>query len=147
MQAEGGVEARPGQIEIARDSERPAQFLDGLLRRELRALVEPFRRHQLGARTYRHGFGFGFAFDLDLHTHESLGRGIDDHRAKPEWLGERHLSLEKRNIPHGDLWRHGGLPQSSALWVKKCLRMRCTSSVKTGSAMASSERGRGSGTS
>ena len=38
-------------------------------------------------------------------------------------------------------------PQSSALWVKKCLRMRCTSSVKTGSAMASSERGRGSGTS
>ena len=39
------------------------------------------------------------------------------------------------------------LPQSSALWVKKCLRIRCTSSVKAGSAIASSDRGRGSGTS
>jgi hypothetical protein len=91
MQAEGGVEARPGQIEIARDSERPAQFLDGLLRRKLRTLVEPFRRHQFGAPTHRRGF----AFDLDLHTHECLGRGIDDHGAKPERLGERHLPLEK----------------------------------------------------
>ena len=143
MQAEGGLEAGGRQIELARDQERAPQFLDGLLRRQLRPLVEPFRRHQFGARAHRRAP----AFDLDLHPHEDLRRGIDRHGAKPKRLCERNLPLEKRDITHGQTMRHGYLPQSSAPWVKKCLRMRCTSSVKIGSAMVSSERGRCSGTS
>src|SRR5882724_3554341 len=130
-------------VEIARDAKRAPQFLDGLLRRKLRALVEPFRRHQFGACADR----APLAFDLDLHAHKRLGRGIDHYGAKAKRLGEWHLPLEKRDLPHSDTWRHDVLPQSSVLCVKKCLRMRCTSSVNTGSAIASSERGRGSGTS
>ena len=87
------------------------------------------------------------AFDLDLDAHERLRRRVDDHRAEPERPGERNRPLEECNVPHGQTWRHDASLQSSVLWVKKCLRMRCTSSVKTGSAIASSERGRGSGTS
>ena len=67
----------------------------------------------------------------------------------PNWNGrtKRTGRSKKCDLPHGKTWRHHDWPQSSALWLKKCLRMRCTSSVKAGSAMTSSERGRGSGTS
>ena len=67
--------------------------------------------------------------------------------AESERPDKAHRALEKRDLPHGKTWRHHERPQSSALWLKKCLRMRCTSSVKAGSAITSSERGRGSGTS
>src|ERR1700719_3333296 len=143
MQAERGLEAGAGEIEFARDLERTPEFVDGLLGRKLGALVEPFRHQQFGAGADR----AAPALDLDLGTHEDLRCGVDDDSAKPERPDEPHRSLEKRNVPHGQTERHGLKPQSSALWVKKCLRMRCTSSVKTGSAIASSERGRGSGTS
>ena len=57
------------------------------------------------------------------------------------------LPFEQGDVVHHETKRHRIAPQSSVPWVKKCLRMRCTSSVKTGSAMASSERRRGNGTS
>src|SRR5882724_232642 len=143
MQAECSLEAGTRQIEPARDFKRTPEFVHGLLGRKLGALVEPFRHQQFGAGADR----AAPALDLDFGAHESLRCGVDDHSAKPERPDEPHRSLEKRNVPHGQTERHGLKPQSSAFWVKKCLRMRCTSSVKTGSAMASSERGRGSGTS
>jgi len=77
---------------IARDSERPAQFLDGLLRRKLRTLVEPFRRHQLGARTHRRGTSPSISI---LHTHECLGRGIDNHGANRNGLVNGTCRSEK----------------------------------------------------
>src|ERR1700676_633347 len=141
MQAERGLEAGTRQIKPARNLERASEFVDGLLGGKLGALVEPLRHQQFGAGA-KEGAS---AFDLNLGAHESLGRGVDDDSAKPERPDEPHRSFEKRNVPHSQTERHGLKPQSSALWVKKCLRLRCTSSVKTGSAMASSERGRGSG--
>src|ERR1700755_3628616 len=109
----------------------------------MRALVEPFRCHQFGAGADRNAL----ALDLDLDAHEGLRRGVDHHGAEPERFCERNGPLKERDIPYGDTYRHDDLPQSSALWVKKCLRMRCPGSVNAGSAMASSERWRGSGTS
>src|SRR5437773_6407002 len=109
----------------------------------MRPLVEPFRHQELGAGAR----GRTLAFDLDLDAYKSLRRRIDDHRTEPERPGKAHRTLKKGNVLYGQAIRHQASFQSSALWVKKCLRIRCTSSVKAGSAIASSERGRGSGTS
>ena len=143
MKSERSLESLNIQIEIARDLKRAPQFRNRLLGRKLRSLVEPFRHQQFGAGADRSALALHF----DLGAHEQLRRGIDDHGAEPERPDKAHRAFEKFDVPHGDTWRHDALPQSSAVWVKKCLRMRCTSSVKAGSAMASSERGRGSGTS
>src|SRR5436305_10636438 len=108
----------------------------------MRPLVEPFWRHHLGASANR----ARSVLEFDLGGHENL-RGLGDgHRAEPERPDEIDRALEKREFSHCQSWRHGR-PQSSALWVKKCLRMRCTSSVNTGSAITSSERFFPSGTS
>src|SRR3954471_1384415 len=53
VQAERGFETLVPEIDLARDVEGVPQFVDVLLRRKLRPLVEPFRRHQLGAGAYR----------------------------------------------------------------------------------------------
>src|ERR1700743_3393328 len=105
----------------------------------MRALVEPFRHQHFGAGADESAL----AFDLDLDAHERLWCRVDHHGAKTERPEELYRSFKKRNLPHGDTWRHGvrpqsGVLQSSAPWVKKCLRMRCTKSVKTGSAIESS---------
>src|SRR5260370_35772849 len=120
-----------------------SQLRNGLLRDQMRPLVEPFRHQQFGAGAYRRAL----AFHLDLDAHERLRCRVDDHRAEAERFYKTNRTFKKGDVAHGDIWRHGDLSQSSALWVKKCFRIRCTSSVKTGSAIASSERGRGSGTS
>src|SRR6267154_2008229 len=120
-----------------------SQFRDGLLRDQMRPLVEPFRHHQFGAGAHRNAL----AFDFDLDAHEHLRCRVDDHRAEAERFYKTNRTFKKRDVAHGDIWRHGDLSQSSALWVKKCFLIRCTSPVKTGSAIASSERGRGIGTS
>ncbi len=73
MQAEGGLKTRAAQIEPARNVQRTPQFGDRLLGRKLRPLVEPFRRHQLGAGAHRRAP----AFDLDLHPHKGLHCGRD----------------------------------------------------------------------
>src|SRR5215208_4738654 len=109
----------------------------------MRTLVEPFWHQEFGAGAHSPAL----AFDLDLDAHKSLRRRIDDDRTEPERPGKDDRALEERYISHSQAMRHRASSQSSALWVKKCLRMRCTSSVKAGSAIASSERGRGSGTS
>src|ERR1700738_961343 len=114
-----------------------SQLRNGLLRDQMRPLVEPFRHQQFGAGAHRNAL----AFHLDLDAHEHLRCRIDDHRAEPERFYKTIRTFKKPDVAHGDIWLHGDLSQSSALWVKKCLRMRCTSSVKTGSAIASSERG------
>src|SRR4051794_10375878 len=101
----------------------------------MRPLVEPFRRQQFRGGADR----CSLALEFDFRPNENLRRGMDRHRAEPERPDERNRALEKPDIPHRKSWRHGR-PQSSALWVKKCLRMRCTSSVKTGFAITSSER-------
>jgi hypothetical protein len=91
MEGKRGLESRMRQIKIACDGERTPQFVDGLPRRQLRALVEPFRRHQFGAGAHRSGF----AFDLDLGTHEYLRRGIDDHGAEAKRFCERNRPFKK----------------------------------------------------
>src|SRR5216683_1398894 len=120
-----------------------SQLRNGLLRDQMRPLVEPFRHQQFGAGAHRRAL----AFDFDLDAHEHLRCRVDDHRAEAERLYEINRTFKNPDVAHGNIWRHGDLSQSSALWVKKWFRIRCTSSVKTGSAIASSERGRGSGTS
>src|SRR5215208_8367471 len=109
----------------------------------MRTLVEPFWYQEFGAGTHSPAL----AFDLDLDAHKNLRRRVDDDRTEPERPGKGDRALEERYISDGQAIRHQPSFQSSALWVKKCLRMRCTSSVNAGSAIASSERGRGSGTS
>src|SRR5215207_3576725 len=109
----------------------------------MRTLVEPFWHQEFGAGAHTRAL----AFDLDLDAHKSLRRRVDDDRTEPERPGETDRALKERYVSDGQTIRHQASFQSSALWVKKCLRMRCTSSVKAGSAIASSERGRGSGTS
>src|ERR1700730_19132465 len=116
---------------------------DGFPRDRMRPCVEPFRYQQFGAGARRRAL----AFDLDLDAHQHLPSRVDDHRAEAERFHKTNRTFKKPDVAHGDIWRHGDLSQSSVLWVKKCFRIRCTSSVKTGSAIASSERGRGSGTS
>ncbi len=91
VQAERGLEPRMAQIKIARDRQRAPQFLDGLLRREVGAFVEPFRRHQFGAGADRGAL----TFDLDLDAHECLRRGIDRHGAEPERFCKRNRPFEK----------------------------------------------------
>src|ERR1700704_3305618 len=108
----------------------------------MRPLVEPLWRHHLGASADRRRSVFEFDFD----AHENLRRLGEGDGAEPERPDEIDRALEKRDVTHGQSWRHGR-PQSSALWVKKCLRIRCTSSVKTGSAITSNERFFPSGTS
>ncbi len=48
VMAERGIERWPLEIELARDHQRAPQLVDGLIGREGRILVEPFRHHQLG---------------------------------------------------------------------------------------------------
>src|SRR5690348_3583556 len=101
----------------------------------MRPLVEPFRRQHLGAGAGRDTL----AVDLDLDTDEDLHRSIDRDRAKAKRPGKRYLPFEEGDIAHSEAERHGD--QSSEPCVKKCLRMRCTNSVKRASAITSSERG------
>src|SRR4051794_2135367 len=109
----------------------------------MRPLVEPFWHQKLGAGPCRPAL----AFDFDLDAHKGLRRRVDDNRTEPERPGESDRAFKEGDVSYGQTIRHQASFQSSALWVKKCFRIRCTSSVKAGSAMASSERGRGSGTS
>ena len=143
VQGEGGLIAGMRQIKFARDQQRASQFGNRLFRRKMRPLVEPFRHQKFGTGAG----GVAFAFDVDLDTHEHLRRRVDDNSAEPERPGKADRAFEERDISHSQAIRHRASFQSSGLWVKKCLRIRCTSSVKAGSAIESSERGRGSGTS
>ena len=143
VQAKRGLEAGMRQIEISRNQQRATQFRNRFLRRKMRPLVEPLCHQKLGAGPCRNAL----AFDLDLDAHKSLRCRVDDDRTEPERPDESDRTFKKGNVLYGQAIRHRASFQSSALWVKKCLRMRCTSSVKAGSAIASSERGRGSGTS
>ena len=97
MSCKSSFESRTREIEIARNRQRTAQFQNGLLRRQVRALVEPFRRHQFGAGTD----GSAPAFDLDLNAHEYLRRGVDHHGAKPERFCKRNRPFKKCDVPHG----------------------------------------------
>src|SRR5882672_8103074 len=98
----------------------------------MRPLVEPFWHQEFGAGSGRPAL----AFDLDLDAYESLRRRIDDDRAEPERPGKSDRTFKEGNVLYGQAIRHQASFQSSALWVKKCLRMRCTISVKAGSAIA-----------
>lgn len=141
MQIERGQESSPREIKAPRNLQRAPQAVDRLRRRQLRPLVEPFWHQQLGAGADRNAP----ALDLDLDPHEQLRRRVDRDRAEAERPREMHGTFEESDVSQLQARRHDR--QSSAPCEKKCLRMRCTSSVKTGSAITSSERGRGSGTS
>src|SRR5688500_10151712 len=104
----------------------------------MRTLVEPFWHQEFGAGAHSPAL----AFDLDLDPHKSLRRRVNDDRTEPERPCKGDRTFKKRDVSYGQTIRHQASSQSSALWVKKCLRIRCTSSVKAGSAIASSERGR-----
>ena len=97
VQSEGRIEVLVRQIKLARDQQRAAQFLDRLLRRQMRPLVEPLRHEKFGARTD----GPGLAFDLDLDQHKSLRRRVDDNGAEPERPREADRPLKESNIAHG----------------------------------------------
>src|SRR4051812_39711343 len=99
----------------------------------MRPLVEPLWHQEFGAGSSRPTL----AFDLDLHTHKGRRRRIDDDRAEPERPGESDRTFKEGDVPYSQAIRHQASFQSSALWVKKCLRIRCTSSVKAGSAIES----------
>src|SRR5260221_769749 len=109
----------------------------------MRPLVEPFWHQKFGTGA----LGTAPPLNFNLSPHEHLRRRVDNDGTEPERPRKADRAFEKRNISHSQAVRHRASFQSSALWVKKCLRMRCTSSVKAGSAIESSERGRGSGTS
>ena len=142
MQAERGLEIRSAPDRArARSRASAASSSTVCVRRQMRPLVEPFRHQQLGAGADGRPLP---STSISTRTN-SLRRRVDGDRAKAERPGEMHRAFEEGDVAHGQAGRHG--PQSSVPWVKKCLRMRCTSSVKTGSAITSSERGRGSGTS
>ena len=106
VQPERGLKTAMRQIKLARDDERAPQLADGVFRREMCPLVEPFRHQELGA-----GAGCPpFAFNLDLDPHESLARGVDDNRAKAERPDEIHRSFEKGDISYGQSERHLARP-------------------------------------
>ena len=103
MQAERRVETAMGQIEIARDRQRAAQFADSLVGAEMGALVEPFRHQHFGARARRNAF----AFDLDIHPHEGLRRRVDDHGTEPERADKRDRPLKEGDITYDQAWSDG----------------------------------------
>src|SRR3954447_12421440 len=102
VQAERGLELLVLKIKLARDQERAAQLLDGLVRRQMRPLVEPFRHEKLGGGADRPAL----AFDLDLNQHEGLRRRMDDDIAEAERPGKRHRSFKKRDIAYGEARCH-----------------------------------------
>src|SRR5690348_12100764 len=105
----------------------------------MRSLVEPFWRQEFGRGAGRPAL----AHNLDLDADKGLRRRIDHDGAEAERPGKGDGPFEQGDVAHDETEGHG---QSSALWVMKCARIRCTSAVKTGSAIASSARGRGKGT-
>jgi hypothetical protein len=97
MQAERGVEAGTGEIELARDQQRATQLRHRLVGQKLRALVEPFWHQKLGAcagcRTP--------ALDFDLGAYKDLRRGRDPDSAEPERAGKGDRSFKECDIAHG----------------------------------------------
>ena len=102
VQAERGVEIPVGQIELAGNLQRPPHLGDTLFVRQMRPLVEPFRRQHLRRRAGRDSL----AFNLDRDADEDLGRIGDRHRAEAERPRERDRTLEKRDVAYGETRRH-----------------------------------------
>jgi hypothetical protein len=88
---------RLGKVGVARNPQGGAQLLNVLAARNLGALVEPFRHHQVS------GCANGLAaIHVDGGAHEHLGRLAHDHRAELERQPQPDRALEELDGPQCD---------------------------------------------
>ena len=144
VQAERGLEAGMRQIELARDQQRAPQF-----RRPSLPATDAAACRTILAPETRRWRPIALPLPSTSISTRTKACGVALMTTAPNRNGRAKVTGRSKKAMSSTAKRSGieASSQSSALWVKKCLRMRCTSSVKAGSAIASSERGRGSGTS
>src|SRR4029079_4529666 len=98
MVAEGGVEIRTRQVKSPRNLKRASKFINGLIRGEMRALVEPFRHQHFGARAHESLA----AFDLDFDPDKKLLSCCQYDSAETKRPGKIHGAFKKINVPHSE---------------------------------------------